>query len=48
LENEIVASAAQSGVVLADPNQYDDYAERLAKTLAMLSQEQQARVFATQ
>ncbi|MDA0812731.1 MAG: hypothetical protein O3C21_10120 [Verrucomicrobia bacterium] len=48
LEEKIVSSAAQSGVVLATPDQYDDYAERLAKTLAMLSPEQQARVFGDQ
>ena len=45
LENEIVASAAQSGALVEDPDQYDEYAEKLAKTLSMLSPEQQARVF---
>ncbi|MCB1094822.1 MAG: hypothetical protein R3F19_11035 [Verrucomicrobiales bacterium] len=46
LENEIIASAAQSGVELASPDQYDGYARSLAKTLAALSPEQQARVLA--
>ncbi|MGK0186943.1 MAG: hypothetical protein ACI9R3_002728 [Verrucomicrobiales bacterium] len=45
LEDEILASAARVGVVLSDPNQYDEYAGKLAKTLGMLSPEQQARVF---
>ncbi|MCB1098989.1 MAG: hypothetical protein KDN22_25680 [Verrucomicrobiae bacterium] len=48
LENEILSSAAQAGVPVANPQQYDDYAEKLAKTLAMLTPEQQARVFGTE
>ena len=45
LENEIMASAAESGVLVSDAEQYDEYAGRLAKTLSMLTPEQQARVF---
>lgn len=45
LENEIMTSATQAGAAIADPNQYDEYAVKLAKTLGKLTPEQQARIF---
>ncbi|MGK0190311.1 MAG: hypothetical protein ACI9R3_006134 [Verrucomicrobiales bacterium] len=45
LEDQITASAQQAGTEVSDPDQYKDYAEKLAKTLSKLTPEQQARVF---
>ena len=45
LETEIVASAESAGTPVVDPDQYNNYAAKLAKTLSQLTPEQQARVF---